>query len=276
MSLSHNILRKPFFGRFEVPWVWPSNSAQSDWERVSFQSTNGAQLQGLWGAAENKMGGVGEAIATLVLAHPMGKAAKGFWLRYGHADLFRRSGFNVLVFDANGFGESQGKSFDYPADILAAGLWAQRRQPHLPVGLIGASFGAAWGLCALAREGSPYRTAVLEAAFPTLPDFWKHYPVANAAIRMSQLIWPSLERNLRPERQAALVKGNPSVLLIHGDADIYTPPQYGERLRRAFGDAAKTELIILPGVDHTYAYRDAKEAYSAHVISFLHDELRRT
>jgi fermentation-respiration switch protein FrsA (DUF1100 family) len=116
---------------------------------------------------------------------------------------------------------------------------------------------------------------VLEAAFPTLPDFWKHYPVANAAIRMSQVVWPSLERNLRPERQAALVKGNPSVLLIHGDADIYTPPHFGERLQRAFGTAAKTELMVLPSVDHTFAYRDAADAYRARVIPFLNEALRR-
>lgn len=115
----------------------------------------------------------------------MGKAAKGFWLRYGHADLFRRSGYHVLLFDANGFGESEAKSFDYPTDILAAGRWAQDRQCELPVGLVGASFGAGWGLCSMAREGSPYRVAVLEAAIPTLPDFWRHYPAAYATLRLS-------------------------------------------------------------------------------------------
>lgn len=80
---------------------------------------------------------------------------------------------------------------------------------------------------------------------------------------------------LRPERQAALVKGNPSVLLIHGEADIYTPPHFSERLQRAFGAAAKTELMILPGVDHTFAYRDAADAYSARVIPFLNETFRR-
>ena len=110
----------------------------------------------------------------------MGKAAKGFWLRYGHAALFRQSGFNVLVFDANGFGESAASSFDYPSDVLAAGLWAQARTQALPVGLVGASFGAAWGLCAMARAESPFRAAVLEAAFPTLPEFWRHYPFPHA------------------------------------------------------------------------------------------------
>ena len=272
MSQLHRLLRKPFFGRFEVPWTWPGDTDQTAWERVSFRSANGAHLQGLWGAAFNSA--TNPATATLVLAHPMGKAAKGFWLRYGHADLFRQAGFNVLVFDANGFGESEAASFDYPADILAAGIWAQQRNSKLKVGLVGASFGAGWGLCAMAREGSPYQAAVLEAAFPTLPEFWKHYPVAHAALRMSQVVWPSLERNLRPERQATLVKNNPAVLLIYGDADIYTPPSHGERLQRAFSNAASAELMVLAGVDHTFAYRDAGEAYRSRVLPFLQSALR--
>jgi pimeloyl-ACP methyl ester carboxylesterase len=263
MSRLHRLLRKPFFGRFEVPWTWPANAVQASWERVAINSGNGALLAGLWGAAQ------GDARATLVLAHPMGKAAKGFWIRYGHTDLFRDAGYNVLVFDANGFGESQAMSFDYPADILAAGQWAQSRQPALPVGLVGASFGAGWGLCSMARAGSPYRAAVLEAAFPSLPDFWRHYPVAHAALKASQLLWPSIERELRPEREAARVLGHPEVLLIYGDQDRFTPPAHGERLAKAFGNAAKVEMCVLPGIDHTYAYRDAAETYTARVLPFL-------
>jgi len=264
----HRLLRKPFFGRFEVPWTWPSNAIEATWERVAIPSRNGAHLAGLWGLAE------GDAIGTLVLAHPMGKAAKGFWLRYGHAELFRKSGFHVLAFDANGFGESEATSFDYPADFLAAGQWAQARHPQLAVGLVGASFGAGWGLCSMARAGSPYRAAVLEGAFPTLPEFWRHYPAAYAALKVSQLVWPSMERNLRPEREASRVIGNPAVLLLYGDQDEYTPPEHGKRLLRAFGDAASTEMIVVPGVGHTYVYRDAAPIYEEHVIPFLSKALR--
>ena len=149
MSRIHRLLRKPFFGRFEVPWNWPSPDDQAKWERVAFENPRGARLAGIWGPAE------GEPLGTLVLAHPMGKAAKGFWLRQGHAYLFRRARFNVLAFDANGFGESEAVSFDYPADILAAGLWAQARTPEISIGLVGASFGAGWGLCSMARAGNP-------------------------------------------------------------------------------------------------------------------------
>lgn len=263
MGTLHRILRKPFFGRFEVPWNWPEGVDRTSWERVVFRNPSGTELVGLWAPA------YGRGLASLVLAHPMGKAAKGFWLRHGHAELFRRGGFNVFLFDANGFGESPPVSFDYPADVLAAGLWAQARTSSLPVGLVGASFGAGWGLCSMARTGSPFRAAVLEAAFPTLADFWKHYPAAYAALRVMRLAWPSLERKLRPIGEAPHVTGNPSVLLIHGDRDRYTPPEYGERLATAFGTAAHVQLSILQGVGHTFAYRDAASGYEQLVLPFL-------
>lgn len=272
MSTIHRILRKPFFGRFEVPWVWPTNTAVASWERVSFISRNGAQLQGLWGKAEGHS--EEHALGNLVLAHPMGKAAKGFWLRYGHAQLFRKSGFNVFVFDANGFGESEAHSFDYPSDILAAGLWAQQRQTKLKTGLVGASFGAAWGLGSMANKDNPYRAAILEAAFPTLPEFWHHYPVAHAALRLSQWVWPSLERNLRPERLATMVQHQPQVMLIYGEADIYTPPSHGQRLQQAFTKAGtNAELITLAGVEHTFAFQTAPDVYAAKVLPFLRQHL---
>lgn len=262
--LLHRMLRKPFFGRFEVPWAWPDGEDERCWERVSFRSSSGADLAGLWGTADS------DPVGTLVLAHPMGKAAKGFWLRHGHSKLFRGAGFNVLAFDANGFGESPAASFDYPADILAAGLWAQARTPSLHVGLVGASFGAGWGLCAMAREGSPFRLAVLEGAFPTLPDFWKHYPVAHAVLQVAKAVAPKLERRFRPESEAPKVIGGPAVLLIHGDQDKYTPPAHGQRLQRAFARAAQVELSVYKGVGHTFAFRDASETYSAQVLPFLH------
>ena len=204
----------------------------------------------------------------------MGKAAKGFWLRYGHADLFRRAGFHVLAFDFNGFGESEGVSFDYPGDAVAAGRFLRDRYPSLGVGMVGASAGAGWGLCALARSGSVYRAAVLEAAFPTLPDFWRHYPFAHAVLRISQVVMPGFERSIRPESDAARVVGRPDVLLIYGDADRYTPPAHGERLLRALSASTTAELHVLTNVDHTFALRDAAAEYEAIVVPFLRRALQ--
>jgi uncharacterized protein len=269
MSFAHRLLRKPFFGRFEVPWRMPEGENEATWQRASIPSTTGANLSGLVAAAE------GDPVGVLVLAHPMGKAAKGFWLRQGHAALFRRAGFHVLVFDFNGFGESEAVSFDYPSDALAAGRFAQERFPSLPVGLVGASFGAGWGLCSMARAGSPYRAAVLEGVFPSLPDFWRHYPVAYACLRASQLVWPTMEREMRPERHAASIVGHPDVILIQGESDPFTPPEHGERVLRAMSGRARAQLWVLPGIEHTFAYRDQREAYAGRVVPFLRNALTK-
>jgi uncharacterized protein len=263
MKTIHRILRKPFFGRFETPWQWPKNANPADWQRVNFQSENGAQLCGLWGTART------EPVATLVLAHPMGKAAKGFWIAQGHADLFRNHGYNVLTFDANGFGDSEAASFDYTSDVLAAGLYAKHRAPHLRVGLVGASFGAGWGLCAMSKSKSPFSAAVLEGVFPTLPEFWRHYPVAHAALRASQWVYPAMERRMRPESAAKALVGKPKVLLLYGSADHYTPAAFGDRLKQAMKDCADCELIVLPSVTHTYALKEAPETYMQTVLPFL-------
>lgn len=91
---------------------------------------------------------------------------------------------------------------------------------------------------------------------------------------MTQILWPSLEDGYRPESEAPRVVGRPAVLLIYGDQDKFTPPQHGQRLLRALGDAASAELCVVPGVDHTYAYRDAAETYAGRVVRFLDKALR--
>jgi fermentation-respiration switch protein FrsA (DUF1100 family) len=110
---------------------------------------------------------------------------------------------------------------------------------------------------------------VLEGAFPTLPEFWRHYPVAHAVLRLSQAVVPSIERGLRPELEATRVVGQPAVLLIYSEGDRYTPPEHGQRLLRAFSGSASAEICIVPGADHTYAYRDAADAYRQRVMPFL-------
>lgn len=262
----HQILRKPFFGRFEVPWSWPQKIAKDGWEKVQIPLTEQQALVGYWQAVPN-------AKATLVLAHPMGKAAKAFWLRYGHADLFLKSGYNVLIYDANGFGESEGFTFDYPNDVYCAGLFAQQKTPHLSVGLIGASFGAAWGLCSLAKDNHPYKVAVFEGVFPTLPEFWKHYPMAHAMLQLSNVLVPSMNRELNPLAKSAQLKQQPPVLLLYGNKDIYTPPEFGQRIKAVLERSTPVTLAVVDGAEHTYIYRDFPEHYQDTVLNFLSQHL---
>lgn len=264
--ITHQILRKPFFGRFEVPWSWPEQISQQGWEAVTIPVQQQATLAGYWKSANN-------AKATLVLAHPMGKSAKAFWLRYGHADFFLKNGYNVLIYDANGFGESRGFSFAYPNDVYAAGIFAQRKSPDLKVGLIGASFGAAWGLCALAQAEHPFQLAIFEGVFPTLPDFWKHYPIAHAVLKVSNFVMPKFKRELNPLLKSSQIQQQPPILLMYSDSDIYTPPRFGHQLKASLSNTTHVEMFTVTKAEHTHIYRDQPEQYQAAVLPFLTQHL---
>lgn len=267
MGMVHRLGKKIFFGRFQRAWRWPEGIPEAGWERVAFPSSNGARLSGLFGSATSA-----PVHGAIALAHPMSAGAKAFWLRQGHAELLRSRGFHVLAFDFNGFGESESADFDYPADVIAAGDYLHRRVAPLPVAVIGASFGAGYALCAMAKE-HPFRAAVLEAAFPSLPFYWRRYPVPRLVLRVSQVVYPRLERELRPIDAAARLRKNPRILLIHGDADTIAPVPVGEELRTAISGRARVDLWVAEGAEHVLALRAQPDAYPHRVASFLRDAM---
>jgi alpha-beta hydrolase superfamily lysophospholipase len=266
MSLLHRLGKKVFFGRFQKPWRWPADVSEGGWERVAFPNAGGARLAAVFGAAHDR-----PVRGAVVLAHPMGLAAKGFWLKHGHAELLRGSGFHVLAFDFNGFGESESSDFDYPGDVVAAGEYLRRRAPGLPIAVIGSSFGAGYALCAMSRDGHPFRAAVLEAAFPSLPYYWRKYPLPHALLRLSHVIYPAFERRLRPILAAAELKGHPRVLLIHGDADSLSPVAVGAELQNAMSARASAELWVVPGAQHNLALAAQRDEYAQRVTAFLRE-----
>lgn len=265
---AYRLFKKPFFGRFMKPWRWPEQVDAARWQRLSLASESGANLAALLGEAR-----AGQVRGAVLLCHPMGTAAKGFWLKHGHAELLRAAGYHVMLFDLNGFGESSSTTMDYPLDVLAAGQALQARYPDLPVALLGASMGAAMGLCALALAQHPFKAAVLESAFPTLLHFWRPYPLPRLGIQLSRLLYPAGERRLRPLHAAQRLVGRPPLLLIYGEEDRHTPLADGQQLHAALTAATQCEFWQVPGADHTLAYVAQPEAYARRVLEFLDGQL---
>jgi uncharacterized protein len=261
---TYRTLKRPFFGRFMKPWRWPEGIDSGDYERVEVDNESGVRLQVLRRrCADARPRGV------VVFAHPMGFAAKGFWLKHGHAQQFVERGWHVLVFDFNGFGESAHGNFDYPADAIAVGRFARQDFPGLPVVLVGASFGAMRGLETVAREPRLFDALVAEAAAPTLPDFWKHYPAAQLVLQASRLVYPRWERELRPEHVLQRPPNLPPILLVHSRTDRWTPPEFGDRIERAVGSRGQVSRLVVDCAEHTHALRDAPAAYLTAVFDFL-------
>lgn len=267
-NTAYRLFKKPFFGRFARPWRWPESVDQNHWQRLSVDSQSGARIAALLAPAHTP-----QAKGAVLMSHPMGVVAKGFWMKYGHAELLRQAGYHVMVFDLNGFGESTSTTMDYPLDVLAAGQALQARYPDLPVAVVGASMGAAMSVCAMAQPEHPFKAAVLESAFPTLLHFWSRYPIPKLGIQLSKIVYPAGERSLRPTHAAENLVGSPGLLMIYGDADEFTPVKDGELLWQALRHRTQTEFWQVPGATHTHAYAAQPKEYAEKVIGFLDKQL---
>jgi alpha-beta hydrolase superfamily lysophospholipase len=265
---AYRLFKKPFFGRFVRPWQWPDNVDQSQWRRLRVVSRSGATLAALVADAHTP-----QAKGAVLMAHPMGTIAKGFWMKYGHAEMLRQAGYHVMVFDLNGFGESSSTTMDFPLDVLAAGQALQKQYPGTPLAVFGSSMGAAMSVCALAQASHPFKAAVLESAFPTLLHFWSRYPIPKLGIQLSKLVYPAGERRLRPTHAAQHLAGQPAVLMIYGDADEFTPVKDGQLLWQALKQKTHAEFWQVTGAKHTHAYAAQPAEYARRVIAFLDEHL---
>ena len=263
----HHQLKKPFFGRFMKPWRWPADVAQDGWERVRIASRSTSSLHAIVARTPHAVQGV------VVCAHPMGLACKGFWLRQGHARRLLDAGFHVVAFDFNGFGESPSTNFDFPGDVLSVGQWAQASFPGLPVHALTASFGAINTLSAIDDSGFPFTRVVAEGCPPTLPDFWKAYPLAGAVLGLGRRLDPQGELKLRPVHHLANMRDGVDLLLIHSHGDRWTPVSFGDALERAASRPERVRRLVLQRADHTHGMRDEPETYWSAVLEFFKPEI---
>lgn len=258
------LVKRPFFSRYQRPWRDPEGVDMADWQPRTFPNASGATLRGLFAK------GRGASKAVVVFPHPMVADAKGWPLKSGHADLLRDAGYDVFVFDFNGFGESENGGFEFPTDIVAAGHAAAEASPGVPVALFGISMGAGYGVCALDTAGHPFAAAVLESAFTTLDEFWKPYKAPYVLLRALSVLLPRYAHALRPIARIPTIQGVRAILFVYGDEDSATPPTMGERLLAAcpLPEADRT-LWVVPGAKHLRTFKVAPDAYRERVVAFL-------
>lgn len=263
MRLLFRGAKRVFFRRAMGAWSWPKGVDHAGWARMTVPSPSGGSLACLHGLATTR------PQAIVVLAHPLRRTAKGHWLTGGQADWLRSAGYDVVLFDFNGFGESTSGNFDYPSDIIAVGKVARKLRPRIPVVLFGASFGAGFGLCALADEEHPFSCAILESPFLTLQQFWRANTLASALLWLLELLMPRIARRLNPERAAKRVRYTPDVMLLVGAQDDKTPASIGATFAETMQLTAFTELVVFPEAGHLDAQILVPERYRNRILRFL-------
>jgi len=262
-------IKNRFFGAPDGPWLWPSLYEEKEtWQEVSFTSPTNARLTGLYGEAANNT----QTRGNIVCAHPLIASAKGFYLKSGMADALRKQGYNVLVFDFNGFGNSENLNFEWPGDVLAAGKKLKELNPSLPQGLLGVSLGGSMGICACSDPDHDFDVIVTEGAFTSLEEFWVHFPTQYYVVKlMSFFVAKKRTRKLRAIYHAARMTKLRGALYICGENDPYSPPEMGLEFQKMSN--IPSEVWIVAGADHTKCLDTDPKAYQDKVFSFFNQHL---
>jgi pimeloyl-ACP methyl ester carboxylesterase len=260
----YKFLKQPFFGKFMVNWRNPlPDQEQKKWEQISILSKSGGKIWGLFSSVNNPK-------ATIVLGHPMGKEAKGYFLKNGYNDLLLKNGYNVLIFDLNGFGESTHGNFSYFEDILAIGQKAKALNPSLQIGYHGISLGGQMATISFADPSHCYDFAIIESAATTLDEFWIHFPFAYRTLKILNILMPKYKKKIKMEDRIKEAKNLKSVLFIYSLTDTWTPVSMGEKFQR--NCSVKSELWTVPDAKHAMIIKsNFSEQYKQKIIEYFDD-----
>ncbi len=238
---------------------------------VSFKTRDGLTLRGWWIP--------GTQHETIVMIHGLSNNREEPLNKAGY---LHEAGYNLLVFDLRGHGQSDGNGttmgYREPEDARAAVAEARALDPG-PIALFGYSLGASISVEEAATN--PDVTAVIEDSgfssvgdvflarftevtrLPNLP--WAAPLVAFGALDLGTSLW-----NVRPAGLAAQL--HKPLLAIIGTADTIVPPAEG----LAIFDAAPgpKQLLVVHGAGHVGAYDTANAEYQQTVLGFLAKSMR--
>lgn len=183
--------------------------------------------------------------------------------------ILHRLGMNVLIFDYQGYGESQGRPSETGtlADAGTALQWVLERgeRPERIV-VMGRSLGGAVAAALAAQCSSPLAGLVLESTFTSIPD-------------MGALLYPWLPVRLLSRYQydtlkllPALAQKNQPLLVIHSPEDDIVPAELGRTLYEEY-DGPK-QFMEISG-NHNQGFLLTGPAYDQSLDRFFRDVLEK-
>lgn len=237
-------------------------------EKVTFASADGTTLCG-WFIPSQDQAQPSHRAATILHVH--GNAGN-ITSHIGFTEYLPGAGFNLLIFDYRGYGESEGSARrrgPLIEDTEAALNFLLSRDDIDPsrVGMYGQSLGGAIGLNVM-RNRKEIRAAVIESGFTSWRDIAasavggsKPGPVARC---MARLLIPD---GHRPNDAVAAI--DRPILLLHGTDDSIIPISHSRALADAAGNAT---LIEYDGGEHN-SLRWTHPQVDRQVISFFREAL---
>lgn len=246
------------------------------YEDIEFQSRDGITLRGWW------IDGAGPG--TVIMAHGKGSVRDDEGLKY--LDLaagLANAGYNVLMFDLRGHGESDFGNFtlgvNEPLDVLGAVDYARSRGvAEEQVALLGFSTGAVSALEAAVRE--PGLGAVIaDGAWPNLRELLDREMASesplpsfyNPGIYLTARVaygW-DIDEQVAVDDVAEIAGAGRHIFIIHGTADRYTSVEQAARLQSALGQSTNAEFWQIDGVEHVSGFATYPDEYLSRLLAFL-------
>jgi uncharacterized protein len=258
-----------FYHPNQTVYSRPSDRGLS-YENVAFRSADGTRLTGWFLPAR------GKAKGTVIHFHGNAGNMTG---HFGYVDWLPFAGFNLLVFDYRGYGQSEGRPGREGVyqDSLAAIQYVGTRKDVDPNRLLifGQSLGGANAIAVVGGENPEgVRAIAVESAFSSYRQIVRD-KIAQIPI-LSLLRWPLsfvvVTNGRSPDAVIADIAPIP-LLIFHGTHDRVVPYSHGKRLFEKAGDPKA--LIPIPEAGHTQALH-LGNAYRHRLIAFFEAALSET
>ena len=187
-------------------------------------------------------------------------------------------GYNILMFDLRGHGESEGKrasaGYHDTKDLLGAIDYVKQRDIH-KIGVIGFSMGAATALLT-AANCKEIDAVVADSSFADLADiveseFSKRSSLPKFFVPLIRFMARSMYgidlSRLKPADAVRQLSALP-ILVIHGGQDETIPVKHAGELVSS-SSSPHSRVWIVPEAQHVGCYQSRPEAYVNQVISFF-------
>lgn len=250
---------------------------RNGWEEVHVTADDGTRLTGTFieDAAAGK--------PTVIILHGLYQN-RGMSIPY--ARIYRNMGYNVLLADLRGHGESGGSTTDWgvhaAGDIQSWVDFIHAKNPSSKIGLHGVSLGAASALIYLGSEGGQdIAFCVFDSAYGNLMELGREklelYTGDERLLLGMDLLNPFFQAALFYHTGKLLSdidpidtvpKATSPVMFIHGGQDTLVPPDTCDELAAAAGSKDKG-VYIFENAGHANALSVNPEGYQFVITRFL-------
>ena len=241
-------------------------------QEVTIRSPHGYDLSGTWFPLT-------DSSKTIIMLHGLSYTRAGM-IKY--IPVFRRRGFNVLIYDQRFFGRSGGPNTSYgfyeKNDLKAAFDWvAEKTGPQGIIGTLGESMGGAIVLQHGAIDPRP-AFIIADSSYADLREamalrlhneyHFPAFPLLNIGAWLITVFGDFNFSQVIPERDVANIQM--PILFVHSLEDKEVPPSHGRRLFAAKRRGLR-RLYLAPDAGHVEAAWRDRAAYDREVGEFLND-----